>query len=130
MSKPNLALTILRVYLALTMIIHGTARIYAGGVLPFGEFLNMQGFPFGFYIAWAITIFEIAGGIILIIGYFIPVLAVVFAVQLAVGIILVHASSGWFVVGLGRNGMEYSILLIISFLCVAYANFRGGSRDE
>lgn len=129
MSKQNLALTILRVYLALTMIIHGVARIYAGGVAPFGEFLNMQGFPLGFYLAWAITIFEIAGGIVLIIGYFIPILAVVFAVQLAVGIILVHASSGWFVVGLGRNGMEYSFLLIVSFLCVAYANF-GGNKAE
>lgn len=130
MSKQNLALTILRVYLALTMIIHGVARIFAGGVLPFGEFLDMQGFPLGFYLAWAITIFEIAGGIILVIGYFVPLLAIVFAVQLAVGIILVHASSGWFVVGLGRNGMEYSVLLIVAFLSVAYANFGGKDRNE
>ncbi|MEK7725353.1 MAG: DoxX family protein [Acidobacteriota bacterium] len=129
MKGKNPTLTILRVYLALTMIIHGVARIYAEGVLPFGEFLNMQGFPLGFYLAWAITIFEIAGGIVLIIGYFIPILAIVFAVQLAVGIILVHASSGWFVVGLGRNGMEYSVLLIVSFLCVAYENF-GGNKAE
>lgn len=129
MKGKNLSLTILRVYIALTMIIHGVARIYAEGVLPFGEFLNMQGFPLGLYLAWAITIFEITGGIVLMIGYFIPILAVVFAVQLAVGIILVHASSGWFVVGLGRNGMEYSVLLIVSFLCMAYANF-GGNKAE
>lgn len=123
MSKQNLALTILRFYLALTMIVHGVARIYAGGVAPFGEFLNMQGFPLGFNLAWAITIFEVVGGIALIVGYFVPILAVIFAFQLLMGVILVHAPNGWFVVGLGRNGMEYSVLLIISFFCIAYANF-------
>jgi putative oxidoreductase len=29
---------------------------------------------------------------------------------------------GWFVVGLGRNGMEYSVLLIVCLLAVAYAH--------
>jgi putative oxidoreductase len=127
MTKQTSALHILRFYLALTMIVHGVARLYAGGVAPFGEFLNMQGFPLGFYLAWAITLFEIIGGITLIGGYFVPFLAVIFAVQLSLGIILVHAANGWFVVGLGRNGMEYSVLLIISFLCVAYANL---GKDE
>lgn len=123
MNKQNSVLIILRVYLAVTMIIHGIARIYADGASPFGDFLNMQGFPLGFYLAWAITIFEIIGGIVLLIGYLIPIISILFAIQLIIGIILVHAPSGWFVVGLGRNGMEYSVLLIISFVCVAYANF-------
>lgn len=127
-NKQNLALIILRIYLALTMMIHGITRISVGGVAPFGEFLDSQSFPLGFYLAWTITIFEIVGGIALIIGYFIPVLATLFALQLIMGIILVHAPSGWFVVGLGRNGMEYSVLLIISFLCVAYANL--GKTDS
>lgn len=34
------------------------------------------------------------------------------------GIVLVHASAGWFVVGVGRNGSEYSVLLIVCLLCV------------
>jgi putative oxidoreductase len=129
MNKQQTALNILRFYLALTMIIHGGARIYADGVAPFGEFLNMQGFPLGFYLAWSITIFEILGGITMIIGYFVPLLAISFAFQLVMGIILVHAPNGWFVVGLGRNGMEYSVLLIISFLALAFANL-GKSENK
>gem|GEM_PF-5685317 len=43
--------------------------------------------------------------------------------QPMMGIILVHAQSSWFVVGLGRNEMEYSILPIVSFLAIAYTNF-------
>ena len=37
----------------------------------------------------------------------------------AMGILLVHAPEGWFVVGAGRNGMEYSVLLIASLALVA-----------
>ena len=104
------------------MIIHGVARISAGGVAPFGGFLEAQGLPLGLYIAWAITIFEIVGGLVLATGYFVPVLASVFAVELVIGIILVHAKDGWFVVGLGRNGMEYSVLLIVALVAIAYAH--------
>ena len=49
--------------------------------------------------------------------YAVP-LAGYFIVGLAVGIALVHAPSGWFVVGLGRNGMEYSVLLIVCLVAV------------
>ena len=36
----------------------------------------------------------------------------VYALQIATGIALVHAPAGWFVVGLGRNGVEYSVLIL------------------
>jgi len=126
--RNHLAIVIIRVFLAATMIVHAVARIYAGGVEPFGGFLAAKGFPLGLYLAWAITIFEIAGGIVLAAGYFVPLIASIFAVQLIVGIILVHAEHGWFVVGLGRNGMEYSALLIVSFLTLAYAHYEPDRR--
>ena len=126
--RQHLSLVVLRIFLAATMITHGVARINAGGVAPFGEFLTISGFPLGFYLAWAITVFEIGGGIILAIGYFVPVLASIFAVQLIMGIVLVHAKEGWFVVGLGRNGMEYSVLLIVSFLAMAFAHYETERR--
>lgn len=121
--RKHLAIVIIRIFLAATMIIHSVARINAGGVAPFGEFLTATGFPLGFYIAWGITIFELGGGIVLAAGFLVPLIAVIFAFQLIMGIILVHAENGWFVVGLGRNGMEYSVLLIVSFLAIALAHF-------
>ena len=41
-----------------------------------------------------------------------------FIVQLAAGIWLVHAPNGWFVVGGGRNGVEYSVCLIAGFVAL------------
>lgn len=133
-QRQRLALKVLRNYLALTMLIHGSTRVIVGGVSPFGEFLTETGFPFGFYLALSLTIFELVGGVLLVFGYFVPIIAVIFAGELLMGIILVHASEGWFVVGLGRNGMEYSVLLIISFLVVGFSffseNFARSSKDK
>jgi putative oxidoreductase len=36
------------------------------------------------------------------------------------GILLVHRHDGWFVVGGGRNGVEYSVLLIAVLLLQAW----------
>lgn len=114
----SLPIVIFRCLLAVILAAHGWARLYAGGVEPFGGFLDAQGFLFGYIIAWGITLFEISGTPILALGRFVPWLTGMYAAVYAVGIVLVHAPEGWFVVGLGRNGMEYSVLLISSLLLV------------
>ena len=62
--------------------------------------------------------------VLLAVGFYSWVIALLFAVELAVGVTMVHWKEGWFVVGAGRNGVEYSTLLIASFLAVAYANYK------
>jgi len=127
-NNTSTALTIIRVSLAVLMFVHGAARISNGTVSAFGEFLSTQGLPLGFYFAWGITIFEIVGSVLLAAGLYTWIIALMFALQLAVGIALVHWKEGWFVVGAGRNGMEFSVLMIVSFLAIAFANYRQERR--
>lgn len=122
-QRQNTGILILRIVAALIMLIHGAARIYLGTVDDFGEFLTLKNFPAGFYLAWAITIFEIAASISLIIGRFVVPLSLVFAVHIFAGILLVHLKEGWFVVGAGRNGVEFSVLLIAVFISLAISGF-------
>ncbi|MDZ7647200.1 MAG: DoxX family protein [Cytophagales bacterium] len=110
------ALTLLRILTSLILAAHGTIRLYVGTVNGFGEFLNTKGFVIGIGIAWFLTIFEIVGGLVMAIGHYKKWIAVVFITQLIVGIVLVHAQNGWFVVGYQSGGMEYSVLLIFSLL--------------
>ncbi len=126
-NKSN-ALVFIRLVLCVLMFVHGAARIANGGVEGFGTFLGSQGLPLGFFVAWAITIFELVGSVLLAAGFYAWIIALLFALQLASGIALVHWKEGWFVVGGGRNGMEYSILLIASFLAIAYANYKRQGR--
>lgn len=118
------ALAFIRIVLAVVMFVHGAARISYGTVGGFGEFLGTQGIPLGFYVAWAITLFELVGSVLFAAGFYAWIIALLFALELAIGIAMVHYREGWFVVGHGRNGMEFSAVLIASLLAVAYANYK------
>ena len=117
-TRTQLALTILRAGTAVILIVHGVARVRLGIVDDFGTVLGQWGFPAGLALAWTITILEIAGGIALGAGHFVRPLTIWFTFQLAMGIYLIHARAGWFVVGAGRNGMEFSALLILCLLVI------------
>ena len=123
-DKKNAAIVIIRLTVAALLFVHGAARISNGTVDDFGGFLGSKGFPLGFYIAWAITLFELVASVMLAVGFYTWVIALLFALELAAGIAMVHWKEGWFVVGAGRNGMEYSALLIASLLAIAYANYK------
>lgn len=115
---------LLRVTVALLLVIHGLARISLGIVDDFGGFLALNHIPLGTVVAWIITLVEIGGGAALALGFFVTPLCGWFAVELAVGIALVHAQEGWFVVGAGRGGMEYSVLLILACVVIALLHRR------
>ena len=115
------SLLVLRVTLAVLIAAHGWARWYSGGVVPFGSWLDGLGFPFGLGIAIGVTAIEIAGTPLFALGRAVFPLSLLYSAIYLMGIVLVHAKAGWFVVGLGRNGMEYSVLLIASLLVVGLA---------
>ena len=110
-------LNLLRLAVAFIFLTHGITRIGLGPE-GFGQFLTSKGFPFGTVLAWGITIFELIGAPLLALGVATRIVAVIFIVELVFGIALVHWPEGWFVVGAGRNGYEYSFLLIISLLAI------------
>lgn len=116
------SLLVLRLLLAGLIAAHGWARWYYGGVAPFGAWLDGLGFPLGMAIAVGVTAVEIAGTPLLAWGRLVRSLCLLYSAIYLMGIVLVHAPAGWFVVGLGRNGMEYSVLLIACLLAVGYAH--------
>jgi putative oxidoreductase len=129
-TTPHAALTLLRAGTAAIMIVHGVARAWLGIVDDFGVVLNQWGFPFGFALAWTITIVEIAGGALLAAGILVLPLCAWFAFQLLMGIYLIHFRVGWFVVGAGRNGMEFSVLLLLCLVVIALARSSSAMRTS
>ena len=129
-TSPALALTILRGGTALMMIMHGLGRAWLGIVDDFGVVLGAWGFPAGLALAWIITIVEIAGGALLAAGFFVLPLCAWFVFQLVMGIYLIHGRVGWFVVGAGRNGVEYSVLLILCLIVIALTRDVSSGRRQ
>lgn len=115
-------LLIIRVALSILLLIHGITRAYLGTVGGFGEFLTGNGIPLGLAVAWFVTIFELTASLVMASGRFVTPIACVFMSIYACGIWLVHWSQGWFVVGAGRGGMEYSVLIIACLAGLAWAH--------
>lgn len=107
---------LLRFGVATLLFVHGVYRAATGGVSGFGEFLASQGFPAGEGMAWGLTLFEIVGAPLLAFGVAVVPLALLFSAELLAGIVLVHRHAGWFVVGGGRNGVEYSVCLVLALI--------------
>ena len=113
---------ILRLAVAIILLSHSIPGMFNNGVNNFGNlYLNQAGFaPLGLYLAWAIKLSHVAAAMLLIINKYVKWAAVVTILILIAGIIMVHYPEGWFVVGGGRNGMEYNFLLICVLLAIMF----------
>lgn len=118
MSRNELGWHVLRLVLAGLIAAHGCYRLFTGGSVGFGEWLSSQNVPFALAVAWAVTLLEVAGAVLLAVGRLVFPITLLLSTIYIVGIAMVHAPNGWFVVGAGRNGVEYSVLLIVALLCV------------
>ena len=116
--RPYLAVHILRIAISIIFLSHGLTRAWMDRVTPFGEVLDAWGFPLGIAWAWGVTLLEIIGGLLLLANRLIRPLAVLFVIQMVVGIWFVHIANGWFVVGHGQNGAEFSFLIIAACLAL------------
>ena len=100
--------------MAIILLVHSLPSIISGDVNQFGKlYLNKIGFsPLGVVIAWAIKLSHIVAALCLIFNRWIFLPSLITIAILIAGIFIVHLKDGWFVVGGGRNGIEYNVLLI------------------
>ncbi len=113
---------LLRATIAIVLLTHGIPSIITGDVNLFGNlFLNQNGFaPLGVPLAWLIKLSHIVCAILLILNKYIKPSCIVVIFILVMGIALVHLKDGWFVVGGGRNGIEYNVVLINMLVFIMY----------
>lgn len=127
-TQTSRALAVLRVGVALVIGIHGFTRVIRGTVPDLGLFLTSQGFPMGWSLAWAITLTEMVGSTCLVAGRCVRLVVPPQVGILLSGIYLIHGRAGWFVVGGGRNGAEFSVLLVVALTALFIA--APGSRPS
>lgn len=115
--NPELGLAILRVVLGVIFVAHGYPKI-AGGVAGTGQFLGQLGVPLAGFFAWVVTLLEVFGGISLVIGFLVTPISLLLSFHMLIGIVLVHASNGFYVVGPGQGGIEFNLILIAALLAL------------
>ena len=117
--SPSLGQMILRIVLGVIFVAHGASKLFGEpGVTGTAGFFGQLGIPVPLLSAWLITLLEFVGGMFMIVGVFVVPTAILLAVHMAVGIVLVHAQNGFYVIGPGSGGVEFNLLLIAGLLSI------------
>ncbi|MFT3704739.1 MAG: DoxX family protein [Agriterribacter sp.] len=113
---------ILRISLVVILLTHSVTGMFDNGINDFGKlYLNAVGFaPIGVPLAWAIKLSHIASALCLLFEKYVKAACIITIFILIAGIVMVHAKDGWFVVGGGRNGVEFNFLLIAVLLTIMF----------
>lgn len=114
----------LRFAVIIILLAHSIFGMFNNGINDFGNlYLNQIGFsPIGVLLAWVIKLSHVFCAICLLLEKYIKLACLITIFVLVMGIILVHFQEGWFVVGGGRNGIEFNFLLIFVLLAIMYPN--------
>lgn len=113
---------LLRLAVAIILFAHSIPGMFNNGINDFGNlYLNNVGFaPLGLYIAWAIKLSHVAAAMALLLNKYVKTMSVITILILITGIVMVHLPEGWYVVGGGRNGVEFNFLLIMVLLFIMW----------
>lgn len=106
----DIATLILRVTLGVMFIAHGLLKVIVFTLPGTVQFFDAVGFPG--WMAYVVTIVEIAGGIGLILGVYTRQIAYVM-IPILLGAFYVHSGNGWLFTN-ENGGWEYPMFLIVA----------------
>ena len=115
----DLGILLLRLTVGLSMAAHGSQKVFGwfGGYGPdgTGQFMEALGFRPGRRHALAAGFAEVVGGVLLAIGLFTPLAAVLIASVMVVAAATVHWKNGFFITS---SGYEFNLVLGAAEPCV------------
>jgi putative oxidoreductase len=118
-SGAGIAPVVVRLIVGFLMFAHGVDKLSGGtsGIAGFGEFLSSSGLPAGLVLAWMVTLLELVGGAMLILGLLARLVAALMTVELLGAIALVTGANG-LLTGDQGAGFERDLAYIMGFLAV------------
>ena len=125
-TRASAGTDVLRLVLCALLFTHGAYRFYEGSSPILGQILEEQGFPggSGTVLAYAVNVVETLGTALLALRVLTLPVCAALTIIYTTGIILFHRHNGFFVVGPGTGGWEYSALLITCLLVTAWEELK------
>jgi putative oxidoreductase len=113
-------LAILRVVLGIAFAVHGWGK-FSGGVDGVAGFFGTLGIPAPMLIAWIVTIVELVGGILLIVGFLTQLAAILLFINMIGAIVYAYISQGAPFIDRGAVSFEKEAVFAAAALCLALA---------
>lgn len=99
---------VLRLGLGIVFAVHGYQKMFVQGFDGVAEFFASVGIPAAMFFAYVVTILELVGGIMLIVGLLTRWTSTLLAIDMIVALLVVHAQNGFYVSG---GGYEFVLIL-------------------
>lgn len=109
-------LTVARVILGVVFFAHGWQKVVTNGLGATASAFEKMDVPAPTLSAWFAGLAELLGGALLIVGFAVPIVAIVLIIDMLGAIFTVHIDSGFFATG---GGIELPLVLIAGLLAVA-----------
>ena len=122
-------LAILRVVLGIAMLVHGWSKL-SGGVGNVAGFFGMLGIPAPGLMAWVVTIVELVGGILLVVGFLTQIAGILIALDMLGAILFAFLLRGAPFIENGQISWEREAVFAAAALCIALAGPGAWSVDD
>ena len=127
-SRSDLALLPLRLLIGFGFAAHGFAKL-SRGVDGFADVLQALNVPAPHFTAWATSLIELAGGLAIMAGAFVPFVSIPLAIIMLTALVTVHLPYGFSSIKLmaitvdgpqfGKIGYELNLLYIAGLFALA-----------
>lgn len=124
-------LAILRIVLGIAMLVHGWSKLSGGVDNVAGFFGEMLGIPAPELMAWVVTIVELVGGILLVVGFLTQIVGILIALDMLGAILFAFLLRGEpFINENGFISWEKEAVFAAAALCIALAGPGVWSVDD
>ncbi|WP_411719852.1 DoxX family protein [Mycetocola sp.] len=123
----TIGVTLLRVVVGIIFVLHGVQKTFEQTFPGVQAFFESLGIPLAAVAAPAVSLLELVGGILLIVGALTRIVALLFTINMIVAIAVFHASMGFWV---DAGGYEFVLLLGAGALAIALIGPGRFSVDE
>ena len=114
-------LAILRVVLGIAMAVHGWSKLSGGVDNVSGFFGGMLGIPAPGLMAWVVTIVELVGGILLVVGFLTQIVGILIALDMLGAILFAFLLRGAPFIENGAITWEKEAVFAAAALCIVLA---------
>jgi putative oxidoreductase len=123
-------LAILRVVLGIAMLVHGWGKLSGGVDNVAGFFGGRLGIPAPGLMAWLVTIVELVGGTLLVVGFLTQIVGILIALDLLGAILFAYLHGGAPFIDKGQISWEKEAVFAAAALCIALAGPGAWSVDD